>query len=141
MFAHRLARDRGWVNVDAMLRTLTGMQLMEHMAYAELEPFGEIRADYRAAQVSQMVFNMAVESKHRKPMKDFVLPTGDNEEAPRPKQDHLAMMKVLAAAYATPPTAAEAAVMAAEDQKMSAHMREQVARAHAAMNAGQGEVD
>lgn len=41
MFAYRLARVLGWVNVDAMLDSITHDQFQEWMQYAELEPFGD----------------------------------------------------------------------------------------------------
>ena len=38
-----------------MLRSLTAKQLQEWLEYAKVEPFDEVRADYRAAQIAQMV--------------------------------------------------------------------------------------
>lgn len=35
--------------MDAMLRSMSGPQFVEWMAYAEMEPFGEERADLRMA--------------------------------------------------------------------------------------------
>src|SRR5678816_3744720 len=86
-FAHRLALALGIPRVRAMLRRMTAQDFHDWEIYAELEPFGELRADYRAAQVAQMIFNMAVESRHRKPMKDFVLPAGEREEEVQKPQD------------------------------------------------------
>lgn len=63
----------GRVNVDAMLRSLTAKQFAEWERYAQLEPFDELRADYRAAQIASMVFNMAVSVKDRKPIDYFLL--------------------------------------------------------------------
>lgn len=45
----RLAKELGIPNVDGMLASISGLQLVEWMAYAELEPFGEERADLRMA--------------------------------------------------------------------------------------------
>lgn len=45
----RLAKAMGIPNVDAMLESISGVQLTEWMAYADLEPFGEERADLRMA--------------------------------------------------------------------------------------------
>jgi hypothetical protein len=70
------------VDVDAMLRRLTAKQFREWEHYASLEPFSEERDDYRAASIREMVYNMAVQSKDRKPLRDFVLPFGE----PKPKQ-------------------------------------------------------
>jgi len=38
-----------------MLRGLTAKQFKEWITYAKLEPFDEVRADYRAAQIAQMI--------------------------------------------------------------------------------------
>jgi hypothetical protein len=54
-FAFRLAVKLGIPNVDAMLRGLTARQFQEWQAYFRLEPFDETRADYRAAQIVQML--------------------------------------------------------------------------------------
>lgn len=57
----------GRVNVNAMLRSITAKQFLEWQAYARLEPFNELRDDYRAASIAQMVYNMAVaKAKDRK---------------------------------------------------------------------------
>jgi hypothetical protein len=71
-------------NVDAMLRAMTLKQLEMWQAYEALEPFGERRADYRAASICQYVFNMAVAVKDRRPLKDFLLEA--EEEVVKPKQ-------------------------------------------------------
>lgn len=41
-----------------MLRGLTAKQLRELLAFSELEPFGERRADYRSAQIVQILYNI-----------------------------------------------------------------------------------
>jgi Protein of unknown function (DUF4035) len=45
-------------DVEAMLRRLTAKQFRNWEIYHDLEPFGEIRADYRAASIVQIVHNM-----------------------------------------------------------------------------------
>lgn len=62
-----------------MLRSINKRQLFEWIAYAELEPFGEDRADWRAALVASMVHNVAVDRKHQKKVQDFLLKFGDQE--------------------------------------------------------------
>jgi len=47
--AHTLALKSGWVNVDAMLRSITVKQWWDWEVYAALEPFDETRADVRTA--------------------------------------------------------------------------------------------
>lgn len=53
----RLALALGWVDVDAMLQSIPSRQLGEWMAYYELEPFGQDRADIPAAVVAAQVAN------------------------------------------------------------------------------------
>lgn len=115
-----------------MLRRMSARRFRKWEMYAELEPFGELRADVRAAQVVQMIFNMAVAAKHRKLLKDFLLPSVAHEEVPVQRQDQFAVMKLFATAYSQmePMTKAEEAEA---DKEITAQMREQVARAHAAL--------
>ncbi len=56
-----------------MLRSLTASQFQEWLAFAELEPFGELRNDYRAATICQMVHNTQVKKEHQKPVSAFLL--------------------------------------------------------------------
>ncbi len=74
------------MNVDAMLRSLTAKQFAEWEHYARLEPFNETRADYRAASIREMVFNMAVTAKDRKPLDYFLLKFGEQEPVAAPVQ-------------------------------------------------------
>ena len=46
-----------------MLRSLTGDQFWEWMAYEELEPFGELRDDYRMANTMQLLANLQRDPK------------------------------------------------------------------------------
>lgn len=46
------------MNVDALLRELTGRQFIEWFVYAKMEPFGDHRADYHAAQILAMLANI-----------------------------------------------------------------------------------
>ncbi len=48
----------GRANVDALLRSLTAKQFVGWECYARLEPFDEIRADYRAARIAQVIANV-----------------------------------------------------------------------------------
>lgn len=76
----------GEVNVDAMLRRITAKQFRQWEVYNELEPFGEFRDDVRAAQITAMIFNMAVAVKDRKPLTEFLLPWDkvlEQEAAPK----------------------------------------------------------
>lgn len=53
-----MAVKLGRVNVDAMLRSLTAKQFQAWEHYAQLEPFDETRADYRAASIVQVIANV-----------------------------------------------------------------------------------
>lgn len=73
----------GRVNVDAMLRSLTAKQFVEWEAYARLEPFSEMRADWRAASIRQMIHNVAVEEKNQKDIEHFLLKWKEEENKPK----------------------------------------------------------
>lgn len=79
-FLYRLALASGyWVhNPDAMARRMPYRVLMEWYAYAALEPFGEERADLRAAMVAVTVANCMGRKKGQKAFKltDFMLEFG-----------------------------------------------------------------
>ncbi len=76
--AHRIARERGWVNVDAMLRSLTVRQWIELEAFEQLEeeePTGDKRRmDYRFAKVCEMLYIVNSTAKTpKKVLADFLL--------------------------------------------------------------------
>jgi hypothetical protein len=91
----------GRVNVDAMLRSLTAKQFMEWEHYARLEPFNEVRADYRAASIVQMLANVNRGSK-TKPysLQDFLLTYGEPAEAPQKKKQTWAQQEAILRAVA-----------------------------------------
>ena len=69
-----MAVKLGRVNVDAMLRSITARQFMEWMAYARLEPFDEVRADYRAASICALLANINRGAKQKAyTIEDFLL--------------------------------------------------------------------
>jgi hypothetical protein len=95
-----LAVKLGKVNVAQMLRSLTAKQFMEWEIYAQLEPFSELRDDYRAASIAAMVFNMAVGVKDRKPISEFVLPFGEPPEKKQQTwQEQEQIARLIALAY------------------------------------------
>jgi hypothetical protein len=69
-----------------MLRQMTGRQFYEWVAYAEMEPFGERRDDYRAASIVQMIHNSVVKKEHQKSMDKFLLPFGEETHKQTPQQ-------------------------------------------------------
>lgn len=53
------------------------------MAYYELEPWGEIRDDYRAALIAQTIHNSACwDPAHRLPLREFLLIRPDEPKQP-----------------------------------------------------------
>lgn len=94
----------GEINVDRVGRRITAKQLLGWEAYMRLEPFGELRDDYRAASIVQMIFNMGVaKAKDRKPIGHFLLKWGEQEPERRQTwQEQQKIMTLLARAYSTP---------------------------------------
>ena len=95
----------GVVNVDRdILRGLTAKQFRAWEHYAELEPFDETRADYRAASIVQMLYNVNRGSKQKAvALEDVVLKFGAQEKKDQQKQtpqQQFAILKVLAAMHA-----------------------------------------
>lgn len=118
----------GELDVEAMLRRRTAKWFRDWEIYHELEPFGEIRADYRIATLVQMLYNVNRGPKQKAlPLEDFLLKFEAQEQKPRPKQDQFALMKLLAEAYSQP------TVEVHDDSTATADMFAQVARARAAM--------
>jgi hypothetical protein len=107
-FAYRLALKTGRVNVDKMLREMTGKQLQEWLVYAQLEPFDEEREDYRTASVVQAFINMNRDTKKHPDgfkLDDVVLRFGDNTPPPPVQQDWQRMKAItmaIAEAYKEP---------------------------------------
>ena len=56
-FLFRLAKELGEWNVPAMANAMPGLTLRAWQAYAEVEPFGEERADLRIAQLAALIAN------------------------------------------------------------------------------------
>jgi len=48
----------GKASVKRMLRSLTAKEFIEWELYARLEPFNELRADYRAASIATVLANI-----------------------------------------------------------------------------------
>lgn len=97
----RLAKELGVPNVDAMLAGMSGFQLNEWMAYAEVEPFGEERADLRMAIETASLGNIIFQvwtGKQEAPFKveDFM----PRFEKPEPISKEDAIMAINAAMMA-----------------------------------------
>ncbi len=75
----------GRVNVDAMLRSLTAKQFVEWEHYARLEPFNELREDYRIASIVQMLANVNRGKNQRAyTLQDMVIRFGEPEDSWQP---------------------------------------------------------
>src|SRR5262245_36269194 len=86
-----------------MLRRMSWQQFVYWIAYAEVEPFDELRADLRAASICAVLANIYRDPKKRREAftpADFLLEFGKEREAPKPKQT-LDQMKAIARMYAT----------------------------------------
>jgi hypothetical protein len=57
-FLFRLALQLGFPHPDHLLRCLDSHQLSEWIAFAGLEPFGDLRADFRAGQIAATLANV-----------------------------------------------------------------------------------
>lgn len=68
---HRLALATGWVDPDAMLASITLEQATNWLRYYNQEPFGELRADYRAAIIAHT--QAATATKKPPKFESFVL--------------------------------------------------------------------
>lgn len=87
----------GCINVDRMLHSLTAKQFFEWEAYARLEPFDEVREDYRAASIVTMIANVNRGVKQQPyRYKDFLL----NFEEQEAKSQQQTVEQQIALAYA-----------------------------------------
>lgn len=58
-------------------------------AYLQIEPCGDDRLDWLFAGIREMIHNIAVERKHQKPVRDFLLKFEETEKKPQTWQDKL----------------------------------------------------
>lgn len=86
-----------------MLRSLTARQFQEWLAYAKVEPFDETRADYRAAQIAQMVLLVNLAKGAKLPtLEEMILKFESVQTATEAKPDWQrmkAITQMIAAAY------------------------------------------
>lgn len=55
-----------------MLEQMSSMELSEWMAYYEVEPFGEERADYRSAMIAWVLASVYSKKGHKPKIEDFM---------------------------------------------------------------------
>jgi len=81
-------------------RRLTAKEFQRWMWYEQVEPFGELRADYRAAQIVSMIHNVAVTKKNQKEIQDFLLRFGGSPKKKQSVEEQVAMIRAMAEAFA-----------------------------------------
>lgn len=82
-----------------MLTAMTWRQFVMWRAYDSLEPFGEERADYRAALIASTIVNASPAIKRRYKLADF-MPEFDAAPPERITEDKFQAMKQRARMYA-----------------------------------------
>lgn len=88
-----------------LLRRLTAKQFQRWMLYERIEPFGELREDYRAAQVVAMIHNVAVKPEHQKSIEDLLLRFTESSSGSGHKQtveEQAMILNIIAAALNAP---------------------------------------
>lgn len=90
-----------------MLRGMTAQQFMEWKTYAELEPFDEVREDYRAASIVKALWDIARDRKAHPepfPLDRFLLRFGHQEpvRGRQTWQEKLAIARAVVAAHQNP---------------------------------------
>lgn len=95
-FAYRLALALGEPNPDAMLARLPFRIFKEWLDYAQVEPFGEERADLRAGIIASVMANCLARGKGRPAFRpsDF-MPLFDGEKRERTPDELFQKVKAL----------------------------------------------
>lgn len=75
------------MTVGELLQRTSSRELTEWQAYAALEPFGEERADYRAALIAKSIWDVQLKPAERRPLTDFLL---FQDEPEPPTQEEVA---------------------------------------------------
>lgn len=83
-----------------LLRRLSTRDFQQWMLYEQVEPFGELRADFRSAQVVAMIHNVAVAQKDQKPVGDFLLKFEEKKEQRQSVEEQAMILNIIAAALA-----------------------------------------
>lgn len=98
-FYFRLALALGWPSVAWGLARISSRELTEWREFYRLEPFGEERADYRAALIAAVIAN-ANRRKGQKPfaVKDFMPDFEGRPREPRTPEQLLSVAEMLNAA-------------------------------------------
>lgn len=96
-----MAKELGEYNVDKILRELTAKQFAGWEHYFQLEPFGETRADYRAALIAKTVADVNRGSRAPYDIEDFRLNFEEQSSGRRTQtpEEQLAIARMIAASY------------------------------------------
>lgn len=92
-----------------MLRSISWAEFIDWIAYSELEPFDEVRADIRAASICATLANIHRNSKKRpQPFKisDFLVHFEDDDK-PKSRKQSWQQQKLIATMIATAMNAEE----------------------------------
>lgn len=90
-----------------MLRRMSAKQFARWVWYEQVEPFGELRADWRTAQITSMIHNTVVKTENQKSIKDFLLefrPSTESSNAAPPVrkqtvEEQVEILNILARAF------------------------------------------
>jgi hypothetical protein len=66
----------GYVDVDAMLDSISWIKFQEWWSYSQLEPFDEKREDTRTAHIVSTIVNLFRGTRAPYPLSDFMLQFG-----------------------------------------------------------------
>lgn len=99
-----MALKLGHINVDRMLEEISIHQLHEWRAYAEIEPFDEVRDDYRTASIVSAIYHTnRGKGAPTRPIKDFVLKFDDEPRQQQTWQQQKAIAQLYARAFNSDP--------------------------------------
>lgn len=89
------------LNVDGLLRSLTAVQMRGWEHFYELEPDPELRADYRAASIVQILYNINRGKNHKAlTLEEALLKFGEEEKRRQTPEQQFSILRVLAAMHA-----------------------------------------
>lgn len=60
------------MSVHALMRDMSALEETYWLALYRAEPWGDLRADYRSAQIAQLLFNQNVKRDQRRQLSDFM---------------------------------------------------------------------
>jgi hypothetical protein len=70
-----------------VVERVSAKRLQQWMRYEQVEPFGELRSDWRVAQIMSMIHNVAVKPSHQKSVEKFLLKFGEKTYKRTPEEE------------------------------------------------------